>query len=178
MQRRPLSVTGIHSIGRLPGSGYITSSGVHATSNIWLTVSAIARACDRLIVAPCFALICPSTCVGIIANLHRLQIITLYSGQCTNNLLNCSMANLWVGDFSFVLTAGSYTPFTPAAKRFRVLKRLLLRHPVAYVARSWNFILLVARFSTLNNADISIQYIVFSGPMGMKLLDLLLMIFS
>lgn len=31
--------------------------------------------------------------LGITANLHLLQIITLYSGQCTNNLLNCSMAD-------------------------------------------------------------------------------------
>ena len=35
------------------------------------------------------------------------------------------------------------TPFTPAAKRFRVLIRLLPRHPVAYVARSWDFMLLM-----------------------------------
>lgn len=128
MQRRLFSVTSIHSIGRTPGSGYTTSLRVHATSDIWLTMSAIARACDRLIVALCLALICPSTCVGIVANLHRLQIITLYSRQCINNWLNCPMANLEVGDFSFVLMASSYTHFTSTTKRFRVLIRLLLRH--------------------------------------------------
>jgi hypothetical protein len=88
------------------------------------------------------------------------------------------MANLWVGDLSFVLMAGSYTPFTSAAKRFRALIRLLLRHPVAYVARSWNFILLVARFPTTNTANPSIQCINFLGPMGMESFGLKLMIFS
>lgn len=82
------------------------------------------------------------------------------------------MANLRVGDLSFVLMAGSYTSFTSAVKRFCVQIRLLLRHPVAYVAGSPNFILLMSQFSTSKSRLHTPSPLDFLGPMGMELFGL------